>query len=215
MRAPASQTRAQRHKSDPKLFVDRLEHPVRRRLRRPRTEQSLLPAIRLDVRHAIATVGEHHRHVTQQAARVVRRAPLARRGQRVRERVCEPGAVGSSTSSAASACDTDPSPSAVASTGSQASRRVHPTGYPPGSSVEASAMPILTDREDVTRCPAQPLSADRRLIVATLHEGDSIAPRRKGDVSDRQRDTPTFSPAPGRRQRGKDNYTETDTISLK
>ena len=76
------------------LLVDRLQHPVRRGLRRPRAEQPLLTPIRVDVGHAIAAVGEHHRHIPQHPPGVVRRPTLPRPGQRLRQRRGQPDPVG-------------------------------------------------------------------------------------------------------------------------
>jgi len=74
--------------------VDRFEHPVRRRLRRTSPEQPLLPLERGHAGHAVAAVDEHHRHVPDHPAGIVRRTPLPRVRQRDRQRVRQPRTVG-------------------------------------------------------------------------------------------------------------------------
>ena len=76
------------------LLVDRLDHPVRGRLRRLSAEQALLTPIGIHVAHAITTVGEHHRQIPDHPSRTVRRTPLPRRRQRPRQRAGQPYAIG-------------------------------------------------------------------------------------------------------------------------
>jgi len=97
------------------LLVDRLQHPVRRRLRRARTDNRSCPRVGLRIGHAITAVSQHHRHVSQHPPRIMRRLTLPRRSRRFRQRPGEPAPV-NSTSNSAPACDTNPSPSAVTST---------------------------------------------------------------------------------------------------
>jgi len=75
-------------------LVDRLQHPMRRGLRRPSAEQPLLPTVGIQIGHAVAAVGEHHRHINENPARIMRRAPLPRQRQRLRQPARQTNAVG-------------------------------------------------------------------------------------------------------------------------
>jgi erythromycin esterase-like protein len=72
------------------LLVDRLQHSMGCRLRRAGAEQPCLAAIGIQIGHAITAVSEHHRHVPKHPARIVRRTPLPRLSQRVRQRAGQP-----------------------------------------------------------------------------------------------------------------------------
>jgi hypothetical protein len=81
------------HPAQPRV-VDRLQHPMRRRLRRARPEQAALTPVRVHVRDAITSVSKHHRHIPQHPAGIVRRTPLPRPRQRLRQRAGQPDPVG-------------------------------------------------------------------------------------------------------------------------
>ena len=73
---------------------------MRRGLRRARAEQPLLPLECGYVRDAVATVGEHHRHIDKHPARIMRRAPLPRVRQRRDSAAVNPDPSANSTSNA-------------------------------------------------------------------------------------------------------------------
>jgi hypothetical protein len=112
--------------------VDRPQHAVRRGFRRARTEQALPPLIRRHVGHAVAAVGQHHRHVPEHSPRIVRRATLPRLSQRLRQPPAQPDPGGQLRQQRRAACDTNPSPSAETFDRSKTSRPVHQLGVLPG-----------------------------------------------------------------------------------
>jgi hypothetical protein len=95
-RIPHPRTRLGSRCPDPveQLPVDRLEHPMRRRLRRPLAEQALLATAGIHVRDAVAAVSEHHRDGPQYPARIVRRPALPRDPHRPQQRSGQPRPVG-------------------------------------------------------------------------------------------------------------------------
>ena len=50
--------------------------------------------VRVDIGHTIAAVSEHHRHIPQHPARIMRRAALTRPSQRLRQRGGQPNPIG-------------------------------------------------------------------------------------------------------------------------
>jgi len=80
---------------------------MRCRLRRTGAEQPLLPVEGSHVSHAGAAIGQHHSHVTDHAAGIMRPPALPCWRQRVRERAGEPCRSANSTSSATPACETN------------------------------------------------------------------------------------------------------------
>ena len=98
-RAPASQALGQRLRAGgadrfQQAGVDRLHHPVGRRLGGHRPEQGLLAAQHAEVCDVIAAVGDRDGEVAQDDAGVVGAAALPRRRHRLRERRGEPEPVG-------------------------------------------------------------------------------------------------------------------------
>ena len=158
------------------LLVDRLQHPVDRRLRRPGAEQALLPAVGIKVGHAIAAVGEHHRHVAQHPAGIVRRAPLARLGQRPRQRAGQPEVIRQLDQQRDARVRHQPLSVRRHFYRPETSRWLHQL-CPPGSRVETSAIPILTAREDVPAIQRQPATGASRLSLAG---GSCLTPRGRG-----------------------------------
>jgi hypothetical protein len=71
-------------------FADRQQHSPRRRDRRDVPEQRRLGAQRDQIRDAASAVGQRHRQIAEHPPGIVRRAALARLGQRPSQRVGQP-----------------------------------------------------------------------------------------------------------------------------
>ncbi len=122
-RAPAFQAfrraraRASRNAAEQRrIGSDRRDHPKGGRVGSDRAEQRLLLAHGAQVGQAVAAVGQHHRQVAHDAARIVPAAPLAHRRQTLRQRRRQAEPVGRLGQQPAPACDTSPSPSDATST---------------------------------------------------------------------------------------------------
>ena len=76
-----------------RVVRDPIDQPKRRRVRRDRPEQRLLITHRPQVRQAVAAVGEHHRQIPDDPARIVPAASLAHPRQRARELPRQPDPV--------------------------------------------------------------------------------------------------------------------------
>jgi len=87
---PRSRERDRRAQPREALFLDRVDHPQRGRVRRDIAEQVGLVALSPQVSQALPAVGEHHRQIAQHHPRVVRRAPLAGRRHRPGQRPRQP-----------------------------------------------------------------------------------------------------------------------------
>ena len=96
--------------------ADRQQRPPSRRDRRNVAEQRRLGAEGDQIRYAAPAVGQHHRQIAEHPPRVMRRATLARLGQRPPQRVTQPQPLRRQPQHAVPARDDSPMPSALTST---------------------------------------------------------------------------------------------------
>lgn len=94
--------------------IDLVQDPPRVRRRRDRAEQDRLIPQHREVADRAPAIREQDREIGQHPARVMGRAVLPQPGERVAERVGQPGLVGAiPASSRDPTCDTTPAPSVV------------------------------------------------------------------------------------------------------
>jgi hypothetical protein len=85
---------AGRPQPDQHSIVHTGQHPPRVRVRGHRPEQARLVAQHRQVRDRLTTIGDHHRHVDGDPARVIPCLPLPQPSQRLTERAGQPGHLG-------------------------------------------------------------------------------------------------------------------------